>query len=94
MTRSVWLPRLLFWLVCGLAGALVLLVLLAPLVEGKLAAGGRVVSLFAHDATLRRTSLASAVGLMVTAFVFFPSPPVAERPPQRRRPPWSGGAGA
>ncbi len=72
LTRWVW--RGLFWLTCGTAAALVLLVVLAPCLENW-AAGpsgwGRVVELFAHDATLRRTSLASAAGLVVTACVFF-----------------------
>jgi hypothetical protein len=93
MTRRVWLPRLLFWLVCGLAGGLVVLVLLAPLLEGRLTTGGRVLYLFAHDATLRRTSLSSALGLVVTAYVFFQAPPAKDQP-VRRRPPRSSGAGA
>ena len=43
--------------------------------EGWVAAApgwDRVLHLFAQDVTLRRTSLASAAGLVVTAYVFFP----------------------
>ena len=39
----------------------------------------RALALFAHDTTLRRTALASAAGLVATAFVFF-------RPPYGRPP--------
>ncbi len=66
--------RLLFGLGLTLAGLLVALVVAAPfLVESEEAAGGwgRVVALFAHDPGLRRTCLASAAGLVVTACVFF-----------------------
>ena len=69
-----WLPRLLFRLTLALAALLLLLVVAAPLLDGE---GGqaegwaRVVALFARDATLRRTAVASAVGLAVTAWVFF-----------------------
>jgi hypothetical protein len=72
MTQGI--GRWLFRLACGLALVLVLLVLAAPLVDdGDEAAEGwrRFVYLFAHDATVRRTSIASAMGLLVTACVFF-----------------------
>ncbi len=81
MARPVppsWLPRLLFRLTVGLSGVLVLLVLLAPLFhrpEARAEGWGRLVALFALDPTLRRTALASALGLTVTACVFF-NPPV------------------
>ncbi len=74
MSLSRWVWRCLFWLTCGIAAALVLLVLLAPWLERWAAGGsgwGRVLELFAQDVTLRRTSLASAAGLVVTACVFF-----------------------
>ena len=61
--------RLLFWTSLGLAGVLCGLVFLAPLVADS----SRVAGLFAHDATLRQTALASAAGLAVTACVFFRS---------------------
>ncbi len=74
---STWLPWLFFWLTLGMAGALLGAVVLAPLLEPVLApaqGASRLVALFAHDATLRRTALASAVGLTVTACVFFLGP--------------------
>jgi hypothetical protein len=66
--------RWLFGGCCALAVLLLGLVVLAPLLdEGDPAPAGaqRVVALFARDHTLRRTSLASAAGLVVTACVFF-----------------------
>jgi hypothetical protein len=96
------LPRLLFRLTVAVSIALILLVLVAPLLdnEGVQPDGWRfVVTLFAQDATLRRTAVASALGLLVTACVFF-RPPEAPQPVVRRRkqpgppPPPSGVAGA
>jgi hypothetical protein len=76
MTR---LPRLLFRLACLTSGLLVLAVLAAPWLDGR---GNlpRVVSLFAHDAALRRCTLATALGLLVTACVFFQPPTDAPGP--------------
>lgn len=93
MSRRPLLSRVLFWLTCGVAAGLVLLVVVASLTEGRWSEEERILYLFAHDATLRRTSLASALGLIVTAFVFFQGPSERERP-LRRRPPRSSGAGA
>jgi hypothetical protein len=79
------IPRLLFGLAITLSLFLILLVILAPLVDNGDAqpAGWRhVLALFARDPALRRTAVASAVGLMVTASVFFRSPP---RPAPRKR---------
>jgi hypothetical protein len=65
------------WLFVGvlsLAILLVLLVVLAPLVDSPESPSNgwrRVVALLARDAVLRRTCLISAVGLVVTACVFF-----------------------
>lgn len=93
MSEPLLLRRLLFVLAVGAALALLLGVLLAPWFDTGAhdAHDARdAVALFARDVTLRRTSVASAVGLLVTACVFFrrrrlPSPP--------RRPP-SSNAGA
>ena|SRR5947209_5911478 len=86
--RETWLPRLLFVLTAAAALGLLLAVLLAPwLSEGaRSAAGGLdVVELFARDAVVRRTAVASGLGLLVTAFVFFrPTPPPEE--PEKRPP--------
>jgi len=67
--RDFWLPRLLFVTTLGLAGALAAIVLCAPWLADDHQPG--LLSLFAKDAIVRRTALASAVGLLVTAFVFF-----------------------
>src|SRR5262245_64929707 len=67
-------PRVLFWLATLAAAALVAAVVAAPVFDSNDStkdAWSRVISAFAQDATLRRTALASAVGLIVTAFVFF-----------------------
>jgi hypothetical protein len=106
MAQRAGVPRLLFRLACGAAALLVAAVLAAPWLDAGGRAGGvspllpgwrRLVALFARDAALRRTSLASAAGLLVTACVFFrppqPPPDPAPAPTPRRRPP-DGGAGA
>jgi hypothetical protein len=72
--RSTWLPRFLFWLTVSLATLLLGLVLLCPWVDpGQPATGmgARLRGLFAHDPLVRRTTVASALGLYVTATVFF-----------------------
>jgi hypothetical protein len=95
-----WLPRLLFRLTLGLAVLLGLVVLLAPLLagdEGQPDGWARVPALFARDATLRRTAVASAVGLAVTAWIFFrPAGRVLPLPRRVRKAPRTppGGAGA
>lgn len=74
--------RFLYRLGCGLAVVLFLLVIGAPLVDNDEEhpdGAGQVVALFARDTTLRRTSLASAVGLAVTATVFFRPTPAPAR---------------
>jgi hypothetical protein len=68
------MSRVLFGLALLAAAALVLAVLTAPALDaGETAPHGwaAVVALFARDAALRRTSLASAAGLVVAACVFF-----------------------
>jgi hypothetical protein len=80
-----WLPRLLFRLALALSLLLILLVALAPLADPGAAVppGWRgVFTLFARDQALRRTTVACAVGLAVTACIFFRPP---ERPQPRRR---------
>jgi hypothetical protein len=83
------ISRLLFWFVLGLGSALFLLVLLAPLFDNG---SQRWLGLFAGDPVVRRTTLASGIGLTVTACVFFrvpgarsatrkPSPVLPPRPP-------------
>jgi hypothetical protein len=87
--RDFWVPRLLFFGTLCIAGVLALAVALAPWLLGLLSTPETGVRLFAEDATVRRTALASALGLTVTAFFFF-RPPPAPRPvkkPSRNSPP-------
>lgn len=67
----------LFRLALSLAFLLIAVVLIAPWLDNEEQAPEgwrRALHLFAQDATLRRTSLASAVGIIVTACVFFRPP--------------------
>lgn len=69
-----WLAQMLFFLACLIAGALVLLVVLAPSVEANDAPASiwrDMLDLFARDVVVRRISVATAIGLVVTAFIFF-----------------------
>jgi hypothetical protein len=71
------LHRWLFHFTLGMTAALVSLVVVAPcLPRETLSQGGlgRILATFARDAVVRRTSLGAAVGLLVTAFVFFRKP--------------------
>jgi hypothetical protein len=90
---------LLFWLIWIQAVVLGGLVLIAPFLDrGDEQPDGsaRLVALFARDVALRRTALASAVGLAVCASVFFRATPVRQdvQPlaPPRPRQPWGAGA--
>jgi hypothetical protein len=84
------LARSLFAAACAAALLLCAAVAAAPwLVGGEAVGWRRVLGLFAHDAALRRTSLASAAGLVVTACVFFRP---GRRPPRRPRRVFGGGA--
>jgi hypothetical protein len=65
---SIWLPRFLFSLSLALATILFLLVALAPLLDNGAV---YLLALFAQDAVLRRTAIASAIGLAATAAIFF-----------------------
>jgi hypothetical protein len=68
---------LLFGLNLLLAAALIALVMLAPLLPGQAAnpnGWSRLFQLFGQDAAVRRTALAAAAGLVVTAWVFFRVP--------------------
>ena len=90
MAGRVWLSRMLFGLAGLWAGLLVAAVVAAPWLDAGEEAPrgwGRLVALFARDPVLRRTSLASAAGLVVTACVFFQPPP---GPPPRPRSPVAG----
>lgn len=87
VSNASTLPTALFGLNLILAAGLVLLVLLAPWGPDQgmgTSSWQHVWALFAADLTVRRTALASAVGLVVTAFVFFrhPSAPPKTTPPK------------
>jgi hypothetical protein len=90
-----WFPRLLFRLAVAASAALIVLVFLSPLVdngEPSPEGVGRLFAVFARDATTRRTALASAVGLTVTACIFFrlpsrPRPPIRRARPTKLPPP-------
>ena len=70
------LPRFLFLLTITAALGLIVLVIAAPVLDNK----QPVVAVFAQDVTLRRTALASALGLLVTACVFFRVPSNSKKP--------------
>jgi hypothetical protein len=75
--RRPWLPRLFFRVNLGLAGVLILLVILSPLADNGVeqpAGPARLVALFARDGAVRRTAVAGAIGLSVTAGIFFRTP--------------------
>jgi hypothetical protein len=65
--------RLLFLATVFLSALLVGLVVVAPWLDADSYLPGweRLLSVFAGDTLVRRTALASAAGLLVTAFVFF-----------------------
>jgi hypothetical protein len=76
-----WLPRVLFRATMTAAAGLVGLVLLAPLLplDSSHSPATKCWHLFANDGTLRQVAVVSAVGLWITAVVFFrPRIPEAE----------------
>jgi hypothetical protein len=78
------LPGVFFWVCLGCAVVLLALVLVGPPLEARsefVPDGAKpVVRLFAQDSTVRQTAIASALGLVVTAFAFFRGPYL--RPPR------------
>jgi hypothetical protein len=85
--QNIWLPRLCFLITLTLAFALVAAVVVAPWLNPSTLAP-YLMELFAQDVTVRRTALASAAGLLVTAFVFFrpTAPPPKKSSPKEPRP--------
>jgi hypothetical protein len=73
LPRRSWLSFILFWLTLLVSAGLIVLVILAPLLDNSLKREGGVrwLVVFAEDVVLQRTAVASALGLAVTAFVFF-----------------------
>jgi hypothetical protein len=84
---EAWLRRWLFRFILALAAGLAVLVAIAPWLGGDKTGGplARLLALFGHDSTVRRTSLAGAAGLAVTAVIFFQPSGRSTRP--SRRPP-------
>jgi hypothetical protein len=68
--RYTWLPMLCLLAALAVAVALVAAVVVSPWLLPE-QSPPRLLELFALDGTVRRTALASAAGLVVTAFVFF-----------------------
>jgi hypothetical protein len=88
-----WFAWLLYRLLLLISAGLILLVIVSPWVENTVTS--RVFVVFARDTTLRRTALASALGLIATAYVFFRSPgPVRRESPKASPRPPSDMAGA
>jgi hypothetical protein len=97
--KSAALPRFLFRFTVLAASVLIGVVALAPWLDdgaARLDLGNRLVALFARDLVVRRTMLASAIGLYVTAGVFFRSPDKRRSLPPRtpKRPPSTPMVGA
>ncbi len=69
--RDYWLPLMLFG--GAIVAAIVLFALVAamPIVIEHMPIRSATLAMFAEDGTVRRSSIAGAVGLIVTAFVFF-----------------------
>lgn len=65
--------HVLFWLTLTVSLALIALVFISPLFSREERVGGwsRLLALFARDVAVRRTAITGALGLAVTARVFF-----------------------
>jgi hypothetical protein len=86
LLSDLWAFRL-FWLTLGVAGVLIALVTLAPMFDNSEEAhahADRVIAVFARDSAMRQTAFGAALGLVVTACVFFRTPR-APRPPRTPR---------
>jgi hypothetical protein len=93
--RDYWLPMLLFIGALLAAAILILLVATLPFAGEYLPFENPILSLFAEDATVQRVSIAAAIGLVVTAFVFFrPNSAPPERKSSPGKPPRDTMAGA
>ena len=87
--RHVWLPRVCFLIATALALSLVAAVLAAPWLASS---DSFVLALFAHNTGVRGAAIASALGLVVTAWIFFRASGPDKRSP--REPPPGTMAGA
>jgi len=93
--RDYWLPLMLFAGALLAAVVLFALVIAMPFLVGQLPFTHVLLDLFAEDAVVRRSSIAGAIGLIVTAFVFFrPNASVLARKSSAKKPPPDAMAGA
>ena len=91
--RDYWLPLMLFAGTLLVAVVLLMLVALMPFAIEYMPIPP--LTLFAADATVRRSAIAGAIGLIVTAFVFFrPNASVFARKVPSKKPPTDTMAGA
>jgi len=80
--------RLFFFLALLVAALLLALVFVTPWVIDSLPSENSLLQLFVEDTTVRRSSIAGAVGLIVTAYIFFrPGAPVLGRKHAPKKPP-------
>ena len=91
--RDYWLPLMLFTAALVVAVGLLALVAALPFLVDRLPFGHPLLDMFAEDATVRRTSIAGAIGLIVTAWVFF-RPNMLARKSSPKKPPSDTMAGA
>jgi hypothetical protein len=91
--RDYWLPLMLF---CGAMLVAILLlaaVIVMPFVIEELPFTHPLLEMFAEDATVRRSAIAGAIGLIVSACVFFrPDPAARKRSPKKPPPDTMAGA--
>lgn len=92
--RTYWLPRFLFVMTLALAVILGVLALVSRWLFAE-KSPAQLLTLFAHDVTVQRTAIACAIGLVVTAFVFFrPATQPKPKTPSPKEPPPGNMAGA
>ena len=73
-SRKSWLPRFLFVLSVCVSVALFAMVITAPALDNSEQApngAARLTALFARDAMVRRTAIASGIGVLATGCIFF-----------------------
>jgi succinate-acetate transporter protein len=93
--RDYWLPLMLFCGIMFVAIVLLALVTAMPFVIEDLPVTHPLLQMIAEDATVRRTAIAGAIGLVVTACVFFrPNAAVLARQASAKKPPPDTMAGA
>jgi hypothetical protein len=96
----LWLPRFLFLVTVLASLVLTAAVFVAPILAASPDGGlwADLHALFASDIAVRRTAIASAIGLLVTAWIFFRpragSAGYADQTRRKHRPPPSNIAGA